>query len=202
MNNMVMSQSINKVAAALVAAQSEMESAFKGSKNPFFKSSFADLNSVREACQPVLNKHKVAVLQPVIQKDGKSFVRTLLLHESGEYYGSDTEILTTKQNDPQAYGSGISYARRYGLQALVNLGASDDDGEAAMGRQTKSNVVQLPTKAVEVLDQSNGTIPKETVQLASELDAALAKPAEATTKKGFRKPAAAKAEATTEEGWQ
>ena len=70
-------------------------------------------------------------MQPIVQIDGKNFVKTLLLHESGESIEGLTEILFAKQNDPQAQGSGITYARRYGLQSLVNIGAEDDDGNKA-----------------------------------------------------------------------
>jgi hypothetical protein len=119
------------IAKAFIAAQKEMGNAIKDSKNPFFKSAYADLNSVREACLPALNANGIAVLQPIIQVDGKNFVKTLLLHESGESIEGLTEILFAKQNDPQAQGSGITYARRYGLQSLVNIGAEDDDGNKA-----------------------------------------------------------------------
>jgi hypothetical protein len=116
------------IAKAFIAAQKEMGNAIKDSKNPFFKSAYADLNSVREACLPALNANGIAVLQPIVQIDGKNFVKTLLLHESGESIEGLTEILFAKQNDPQAQGSGITYARRYGLQSLINIGAEDDDG--------------------------------------------------------------------------
>lgn len=119
------------IAKAFIAAQKEMGNAIKDSKNPFFKSAYADLNSVREACIPALNTNGIAVLQPIVQIDGKNFVKTLLLHESGESIEGLTEILFAKQNDPQAQGSGITYARRYGLQSLVNIGAEDDDGNKA-----------------------------------------------------------------------
>lgn len=119
------------IAKAFIAAQKEMGNAIKDSKNPFFKSAYADLNSVREACLPALNANGIAVLQPIVQIDGKNFVKTLLLHESGESIEGLTEILFAKQNDPQAQGSGITYARRYGLQSLVNIGAEDDDGNKA-----------------------------------------------------------------------
>lgn len=134
MSDTVMSGNIDKLAPAILAAKKEMTNAVKDAKNPFFKSKFADLNAVREAAEPPLAKHGISVLQPMVQKDGKSFVRTMLLHESGQFLGSDTEVVCAKQNDPQAYGSAVSYARRYGLQALVSLGAADDDGEAGMGR--------------------------------------------------------------------
>lgn len=128
------SESIVKISTALVKAQSKMGNAIKDAKNPFFKSSYADLNAVREACLPVLNENGISVLQPTIHENSKSYVETVLLHESGEYISSLTEILCAKPNDAQAQGSGISYARRYGLQSLVNLGSADDDAEGAMNR--------------------------------------------------------------------
>lgn len=128
----------NKIAAAFVKAQAEMGNAVKDSTNPFFRNKYADLNAVREACLPVLNKFGISVLQPTIQIEGKNFVKTILLHESGETIESLTEILFAKQNDPQAQGSGITYARRYGLQSLVNIGAEDDDGNKA-AEQPKGN---------------------------------------------------------------
>lgn len=125
------SESIQKIAPALVAAQSEMGNAIKDSTNPFFKSKYADLNSVREACIPIFNKHKIVVLQPTVYIDGKPFVETMLLHESGEFLTGVTEIVFNKQNDAQAHGSGVTYARRYGLQSFANIGCDDDDGNSA-----------------------------------------------------------------------
>jgi hypothetical protein len=128
------SDTISKIAGALVKAQSEMGNAVKGSANPFFKSKFADLNAVREACIPVLNTHGITVLQPTTVLDGKLYVETLLLHESGEFISGVYEVVVGKQNDPQSLGSAISYSRRYSLQSMVNIGADDDDGEKAHGR--------------------------------------------------------------------
>lgn len=138
----------NKIAAAFLKAQSEMGKATKDSKNPFFKSKYADLNSIREACMPSLNNNGISVLQPTVQVDGKNFVKTILLHESGETIESLTEILFNKPNDPQAQGSGISYARRYGLQSLVNVGAEDDDGNGAAekGKENKPDSKEEPKK--------------------------------------------------------
>lgn len=136
---------MKNIAAALVKAQMEMDTATKGAKNPFFKSAYADLNSIREACMPALNKHGIVVLQPTVHIDGKNFVKTVLLHESGETIEGLTEIIYSKVNDAQAQGSGITYARRYGLQSLCNVGAEDDDGNKASAPQaanttdTKSN---------------------------------------------------------------
>ena len=147
------------IATALIDAQKEMGNAIKDAKNPFFKSSYADLNSVREACMPALNRHGIAVLQPTIHIDGKNFVKTLLLHESGEYIESFTEIIYNKVNDAQAQGSGISYARRYGLQSLVCIGAEDDDGNKAVEQKK-----QPETLAEEVIESLHNEFMKMWVE--------------------------------------
>lgn len=125
------SNSIKEISKAVLEAQKKMGIATKDASNPYFKSKYADLNSIREACMPALNAAGVSVLQPTIHVDGKNFVRTVLLHESGEYIASLTEIVYSKDKDAQAQGSGITYARRYGLQSLMNVGAEDDDGNKA-----------------------------------------------------------------------
>lgn len=134
MPGMTTSSSITKIAPALLKAQRKMGNAVKDAKNPFYKSSYADLNAVREASMPVLLDEGIMLLQPTVVLGGKQYVRTLLLHESGEFISADTEVVCAKQNDPQALGSAISYARRYGAQSLVCLGSVDDDGEKAMAR--------------------------------------------------------------------
>ena len=138
----------NKIAKALLTAQMQMGNAIKDSTNPFFKSKYADLNSVREACMPSLNANGIVVLQPIVHIDGKNFVKTILLHESGESMDSYTEIVYNKQNDAQAQGSGITYARRYGLQSFVNIGADDDDGNKA------SQTPKVPTMSLEYAENN------------------------------------------------
>ena len=117
-------------AKSFIKAQAEMVNASKDSTNPHFKSKYADLTSVRDACVPFLNKYGIAVLQPVIQLENKQYIKTILLHETGESMECLTEIMHA-QNTAQAHGSGITYARRYGLQSLVCIGAEDDDGAKA-----------------------------------------------------------------------
>jgi hypothetical protein len=131
---------MKQIATALLKAQSEMSNPKKGATNPFFKSKYADLNAIREAVIPVLNSNGISVLQPIVHTDGKNFVKTILLHESGELMDSLTEIVYNKLNDAQAQGSGISYARRYALQSFVCVGADDDDGQKAV--QNKPNATK------------------------------------------------------------
>ena len=142
---------MKQIASALLKAQTEMSNPVKGNSNPFFKSKYADLNSVREATIPVLNANGIIVLQPMVHIEGRNFVKTVLMHESGESIESFTEILYNKTNDAQAQGSGITYARRYGLQSMVCVGADDDDGNAASKSQSLPAPinVDLLNKAVE-----------------------------------------------------
>lgn len=157
------SESIKNIAGALLVAQKTMGDATKGSKNPFFKSSYADLNSIREVAIPALNAQGISVLQPTDALVG--VVETLLLHVSGEWISGTTKIVNTK-GDAQGEGSGVSYARRYGLQSLLNIGAVDDDGEAAVGRkvETKNEV-----KTVQAQPQESKPAAKEAAKPAAAL---------------------------------
>jgi hypothetical protein len=169
---------MKEIATALVKAQSEMSNPKKGNTNPFFKSKYADLNAVREAVMPILNENGITVLQPIVHIDGKNFVKTVLLHSSGEYLESFTEIVYSKVNDAQAQGSGITYARRYGLQSFVCVGADDDDGNSASTPQPTIDVARLETrlnacKTIEDLGTTYKSFTpaeqKSTAKLATEL---------------------------------
>jgi hypothetical protein len=149
---------MKNIATALVKAQSEMSNPKKGNTNPFFKNKYADLNAIREAVLSTLNENGIAVLQPMVHIEGKNFVKTILLHESGEVMESFTEIIYNKINDAQAQGSGITYARRYGLQSFVCVGADDDDGNKAVQPikvEPKLDIPRLETrlKASTTLDE-------------------------------------------------
>ncbi len=161
---------IKQFAAAFIKAQQMMSNATKDSKNPFFKSKYADLNSVREACLPALNENGIAVMQPIVQVENKSFVKTLLLHESGESMECLTEIIFNKQNDAQAQGSGITYARRYGLQSLVNIGSEDDDGNKASEGKSRRNSFGLnPNSDLASGEDMKKTQEESNIQLADRL---------------------------------
>jgi hypothetical protein len=129
-----MSLSIGKLAAALSKVQSQLKSAAKDSANPFFKSKYADLGSVWDACREALGANEFAVSQSAgSTPEGGISITTILMHSSGEWVGSEVAVKPTKAG-PQEAGSILSYLRRYSLAALVGVVAEDDDGEAAEGR--------------------------------------------------------------------
>jgi hypothetical protein len=134
------SESIGALAAALSKAQADITGALKDSSNPFFKSKYADLASCWDACRKQLAANNLCVIQTTDLDDltNQTVLKTILAHSSGEWVKSITPILT-KDNSPQAQGSGITYARRYALAAIVGLAQVDDDAEAAQGRKGFTN---------------------------------------------------------------
>lgn len=125
------SSKLGELAKALAKAQSEMTAALKSSENPHFRSRYADLSAVFDACKEALNKNGFAIVQRVENDANGACVETMLLHSSGEYVSSRC-WLPVAQKTAQAYGSAITYARRYGLTSLAGVAADeDDDGNAA-----------------------------------------------------------------------
>ena len=127
------SESIKNLAESLCKAQAEMGGAVKDSKNPFFKSDYADLTSVIKAIKEPFANHGLSYTQFPTNDEGRIGVVTLLMHESGEYLEHSYTLPTTKA-DPQSAGSAITYARRYALQSIAGIPTADDDAESAMLR--------------------------------------------------------------------
>lgn len=126
------SDQINELCSALSKAQGEMTGAKKASANPFFKSQYADLASVMEAIAKPFSSHGLSYVQSASTVDGWISVTTRILHESGQWIESDPLILPPVKADPQAFGSAVSYAKRYSLQAFAGVPSVDDDGNAAV----------------------------------------------------------------------
>lgn len=125
------SETIAKLAAALVNVQGTVEGAVKGKKNPAFKSNYADLSSVWDACREQLVANGLTVVQfPGEMVDNRMTMTTQLTHESGEWMRGTLSIPLSKV-DAQGYGSAVTYARRYALAAVVGVCPEDDDGNAA-----------------------------------------------------------------------
>jgi hypothetical protein len=128
---MITSDSISKIAPALLMAQKAITFAVKDAKNPQFKSTYADLSSVIDAVKPALNDAGILFLQMMAPSDRDSLaLTTRLIHESGEWIES-TATCPLQKVDPQGYGSAVTYLKRYSLASAVGLYQEDDDGNAA-----------------------------------------------------------------------
>lgn len=153
------SESIVNISPALLKAQREIGSAKKESENPFYRSTYADLGEVMRVCKKPCNDNGIIIIQPVESDENGNYVETVLLHESGEFIASRMRLAVKSENDPQALGSSISYAKRYSLQALLLIPSEDDDGEKATTHHTvyKDNT---PTKTAEPKPQGQVTQPQ------------------------------------------
>lgn len=141
------SDNINELALALSKAQAENGTVAKDAKNPFYKNNYATLAQVWETVRPILTSHGLSVVQMPSHDENGYYVESMLIHSSGQWIKSKTYMKPVK-DDPQGIGSLISYARRYALQSLVMVCPDDDDGEAAMGRNTAPVVKATVTKVV------------------------------------------------------
>lgn len=150
---MIHSDSINEIAAALATAQGLIKGAKKDSDNPFFKSKYADLAAVAEACRAPLSAAGIAVVQaPSSTEDGRVTVTTLFVHSSGQWIAESVSV-KPKDDGPQALGSAITYLRRYALAAFAGVAPEDDDGEAAEGRKTTAKAAPPEMVAPKGFDQ-------------------------------------------------
>jgi hypothetical protein len=119
------------VYAALAAAQSEMDAAVKGSVNPAFKSRYADLADVVQACRAALNKNGLAFFHQMVSEEGQLSMRTVLAHGASDTLIScDVPLIVSKQ-DMQGMKSATTYAKRIGLESVTGIAPEDDDGNAA-----------------------------------------------------------------------
>jgi hypothetical protein len=138
------SESIKALSMALAKFHSQVGKIAKDAKNPFFKSNYASLSHIlQEVSEPLQSAGLVIAQFP----DGTGLVTMLIHSESGEYISSNYTMPVAKQNDPQAVGSAITYARRYAVSSILSLNVSDDDGNAAAVQPKKQ-----PLQAGEKLD--------------------------------------------------
>jgi hypothetical protein len=161
------SEQIDQLADALAKAQAEYNAATYNRENPYFKSSYADLDSIIMASRPALTKHGIAFIQQQqITEDGATMLHTRVMHKSGQWIESRSRIVPPK-NDAQTYGSTLSYHKRYAAQALLGVTISedraDDDAEVAMV-EAKQIVAKGPSNKYDPRNQSMEPIVKEQLE--------------------------------------
>jgi len=124
---------MQKIAKAFVEAQKGFSPALKTSTNPHYKSRYADLAACVEAVIDSLNANGIALIQNCHESDSGVIVETIFLHESGETMSAGRLHVPAQKQDPQGYGSALTYARRYSLMASCGIAPEDDDGNASSG---------------------------------------------------------------------
>jgi hypothetical protein len=148
------SEQIDQLAASLVKAQAKLPSAKKNATNPHFRSHYADLKAINEAAS-VIHEFGLSWVQGGEVRDGQFGIETTLLHISGQFISGFTPVIvgdTARSNGPQAWGSGITYARRYGLSALLGIAADeDDDGNSAQNHRSPAPKPEVRAEPNDIL---------------------------------------------------
>jgi len=121
----------------------------KTAKNPFFKSSYADLNGVMDSLAPALVECNLIYVQYANRHDGVDVLTTEIVNVSNpeEKIISHTHLVIPSA-DMQKFGGAITYARRYSLISMFGLEAIDDDGNVAAGKEKPLTATQLHNKRI------------------------------------------------------
>lgn len=140
---LMMSETIGELTKGLAKFHSQLKQPKLNSENPFFHKNYLDLTGLQSAVDEAMKGTGLSYIQLVAGSNGQPTVRTVILHESGEYISSDTLQLRPDKTNPQGQGSAITYAKRYQLGAMFGIsGEADDDGEAATNHQAQSRTYQ------------------------------------------------------------
>lgn len=141
---------MKEIAAALVKAQKGFGPALKTSTNPHFRNKYAALDACVEAVLDALNENGIMLMQQTHLCEDGVIVETTFIHESGEVMSGGKLHVPAAKSDPQGYGSALTYARRYSLQAACGIAPEDDDGNQAtqsvQQRQATKPVAQAQPK--------------------------------------------------------
>lgn len=137
------SESITKITEALLVIQAALPEVKKDSENSYFKKpdktahKYASLEVVLDTVKPFLIEQEILLVQGGTESPaGTVSIETRLIHKSGEWVSTVTQ-LPYKDSDPQKAGSAITYAKRYGLLAILSLPTVDDDANEAAQPVTK-----------------------------------------------------------------
>ena len=138
-----------KVSAALVAIQADLRNPAKDktANTGTYSYKYADLASILDLIRPILAKHQCALAQDVRMEDGRLLISTRLIHSSGECLDFGP-LAGSVGGSWQQTGGGITYARRYALQAILNI-AADEDDDAASAPPPSSAKKAKPLRAVQ-----------------------------------------------------
>jgi hypothetical protein len=140
------SENITDLVKSLINLQSELQPAVKDKSNPFLKSKYADLAGIADASRNLLKTNKLSLIQVCDIDASGPYLETILAHESGQWISGRYPLQAVKQNDPQALGSAMTYARRYTWAAILGIVTEDDDAEGAMDRKTESKQSEPSSK--------------------------------------------------------
>jgi len=135
---------MKEISAAMVKAQKAFGPALKTSTNPAFRSKYAKLENCIDAVIDALNDNGIMLTQQTHLCEDGVIVETMFIHESGETISGGRLHVPAAKHDPQGYGSALTYARRYSLQAACGIAPEDDDGNTATNAVQQKQAAPKP----------------------------------------------------------
>ena len=140
---------MKQISSALVKAQKAFGPALKTSVNPHFRNKYASLDVCIEAVVGALNDNGIMLMQQTHLCDDGVIVETVFIHESGETLSGGKLHVPASKQDPQGYGSALTYAKRYSLQSACGIAPEDNDGGGAK-KDGAMNLRELENWIVEI----------------------------------------------------
>jgi hypothetical protein len=115
---------------------------------------FAKWEDMDAVIRPIMHRHGFALTFPQRIEAGKAILIGKLLHAGGHFEISERAVTPDPgpgRNTAQAEGSGLSYAKRYVAEGLLNLvrKGQDDDGIASGLKLIDASQVKQLTKLLE-----------------------------------------------------
>lgn len=161
---------MQQIATALVKAQRAFGPALKTNTNPHFKSKYADLSACVEAVIDALHANGIALIQRNVETETGVCIETVFVHESGEMLSSGPLHVPAAKQDPQGYGSALTYARRYSLMAACGIAPEDDDGNAGTkAKHDQQRRTWLNARKSEIAAAKNGAELKKVMTSAVDM---------------------------------
>lgn len=149
---------MKNLAAAFVKAKRSFGPALKDKTNPAFRSKYADLGACIDAVESALLDNGIACIQETFEDATGVTVETVFMHESGEERRCGRLHVPAAKQDPQGYGSALTYARRYSLMAACGIAAEDDDGNAATKAKAEAEAKKAAQMRAAWLDAQAGKL--------------------------------------------
>ena len=140
------------IASAFVRAKRAFGPVLKDKTNPAFKSKYADLAACIEAVDKACLDEGIACYQDTFEDLTGVTVETVFLHESGESLRCGKLHVPASKQDPQGFGSALSYCRRYSLLTACGLAPEDDDGQSAVKAKQAKDAADAAQARTEWLD--------------------------------------------------
>ena len=151
---MKQSEQINELAAALAKAQSVMPKAKMSGINSRFADkatgktgAYATFDDIRDAVKEPLTFYGISYTQHPYSINGEVGVETMLIHDSGQWMRSRFGVPASK-HDPQAYGSLLTYVRKFALAAAAGVSTQEDTDADEVSHEPPSSTISPDQVAI------------------------------------------------------